>query len=116
MLVESHDLHLGGPGFEQLNGGEGFVGVGKVDEDDFGGVGAHRAKQIGGLGIAVNLAGDVDVAGGLEGRDQAFTDFVLGGNYYAAKQMRLPELILLSSRYIGVRGCEVAPENGGKMP
>ena len=89
MLVKSHDLHLGSPGFEQFNGGKGFFNVGKVDEDDFGGVGADRAKQIGGLGIAVNLACDVDVVGGLERRGQAFTDFVLGGNNNAAEQMRL---------------------------
>ena len=89
MLVKSHDLHVSGPVFEQFDGGKGFFDVGKVDENNFGGVGAHRAKQIGGLGIAVNLACDVDVAGGLERRGQAFTDFVLGGDNYAAKQMRL---------------------------
>ena len=89
MVVKSHDLHLSGPDFEQLDGGKGFFDIGKVDEDDFGGVGAHRAKQIGGLGIAVDLACDVDVAGGLERRGQAFTGFVLGGNNNAAKQMRL---------------------------
>jgi len=77
------------PSFQQLYRGERFFDISEVDENDFGGVGADRAEQVGGLGIAVNLACDVDVAGGLERRGQGLTDFVFGGNNNAAKQMRL---------------------------
>ena len=78
VLVKSHDLHLAGFGFEQLDDREGLVDFGEIDEDNLGGIGAQGTNQIGGLGVAFNLASDVDVAGLLEYRGQAFTDFGFG--------------------------------------